>query len=81
MSSETANGQPIPFLDALSMKLKKMSGVDVAVEEWRVDELPPHLRMNFKVRSDTGELVAQGRDLEALKQSLQKHVQKSIRCC
>lgn len=78
MPSETANGQPIPFLDALSMKLKKMSGADVAVEEWRVDELPKHLRMNFKVRSDTGELVAQGRDLEALKQSLQKHVQKSI---
>ena len=48
MPSETANGQPIPFLDALSMKLKKMSGVDVAVEEWRVDELPQHLVNEFQ---------------------------------
>ncbi len=78
MPSEDKKGQKIPFLTALSSKLKRMSGIEVNQDEWLVANLPNHLRMNFKVLDDVNNIVAQGRDLTVLKHQLQDKVTESL---
>ena len=55
-----------------------MSGIEVKQDEWLVENLPNHLRMNFKVLDDANQMVAQGRDLMALKHQLQDKVTESL---
>ena len=71
-------GQPIAFLGAISQKLKRMTGVEVELEEWQIDSLPSHLRFNFKVLDDNNKVVQQGRDLQALQHQLQGKVKQSL---
>jgi len=42
----------------------------IAADEWRVDTLPAHLRMTFRIVDDDGALVATGEDLGALRRRL-----------
>ncbi len=55
---------------ALATQLKKMTGVHVPFDAWRLQQLPPHLFMNFRVIDANGETLAEGRDLAVLKQQL-----------
>ncbi|MDP5039763.1 MAG: DUF3418 domain-containing protein, partial [Paraglaciecola sp.] len=71
-------GQFVPFLEALSLKLKRMTGIEVSDEEWQVASLPKHLRFNFKVLDEQGKLLRQGRDLHELQHSLQGKVKQSL---
>ncbi|MBT1065164.1 ATP-dependent RNA helicase HrpA [Bowmanella sp. Y26] len=70
--------QDIPFLQALSQKLRKMTGVEVTQEEWQLQELPAHLSMNFKVLDTHGKLLLQGRDLTELQHKLQGKLEKTL---
>lgn len=72
------NGKPIPFLEALSKKLLRMTGITVEIEEWQLESLPAHLRFNFKVVNGQGKLIKQGRDLSALKRELQGKVKETL---
>ncbi|MDF2177579.1 ATP-dependent RNA helicase HrpA [Aliiglaciecola sp. CAU 1673] len=67
-----------PFLESLSAKLKKMTGVEITADEWALAELPAHLKMNFKVLDEKGKMVAQGRDLHLLQQKLQGKVKQTL---
>lgn len=71
-------GRPIRFLDALSTKLFRMTGVQVPEEEWQPHSLPAHLQFNFKVVDLSGDLLMQGRDLLALKHKLQGKVTETL---
>ncbi len=55
---------------ALSEQLKRMTGVDVPPDVWSSAGLADHLIMRFHVVDTAGEMVAVGRDLEALKTEL-----------
>ena len=79
MSQVDKKGQFVPFLDALTLKLKRMTGIEVAMEEWQLDSLPKHLRFNFKVLDEQGKLLKQGRDLLALQHELQGKVKQNLR--
>lgn len=70
--------QDIPFLQVLTQKLRKMTGVEVGEEEWQLEELPAHLKMNFKVLDTQGKLLAQGRDLTELQHKLQGKLEKTL---
>jgi ATP-dependent helicase HrpA len=70
--------QFVPFLQALSQKLKRMTGVEVAEDEWQLDSLPKHLRFNFKVLDEQGTLIRQGRNLSELQHSLQGKVKRNL---
>ncbi|MGS2720086.1 ATP-dependent RNA helicase HrpA [Paraglaciecola aestuariivivens] len=78
MQEVDKNGQPIGFLTALSLKLKRMTGCEIPESDWPIDKLPKHLRFNIKVLDEKGKLVAQGRDLAALQQQLQGKVKQSL---
>jgi ATP-dependent helicase HrpA len=71
--------QPVVFLDALSLKLKRMTGVEVQPDEWQVHNLPPHLRFNFKVVDEHNTLLKEGRDLHELQHGLQGKVKQNLR--
>ncbi len=59
------------LLVALGAQLRKMAGIDIPLEAWRPQELPPHLRMNFQIVDEHGKILAIGRDLSALRAKLQ----------
>lgn len=67
------------LIDAMCKQLLRMSGVRVSPENFDTSQLSKHLMMNFKVENDHSKLVAQGRDIEQLKASLQGQVTQAIR--
>ncbi|MCV2885363.1 ATP-dependent RNA helicase HrpA [Aestuariibacter sp. AA17] len=72
-------GNSISLLDALSLKLKRMTGIDVLEEDWQREQLPKHLLFNFKVLDGKGQVIKQGRDLLALKESLKGKVSDTLK--
>ena len=56
--------------DALSRHLRALTGVHVPPEAWDWAKVPEHLRPRFRVVEDDGGVVAEGRDLDALKRPL-----------
>ncbi|WP_394393250.1 ATP-dependent RNA helicase HrpA [Shewanella woodyi] len=67
------------LVEAMCKQLLRMSGTRVNPEDFDQSQLTKHLLMNFKVEGDKGKLVAQGRDIEVLKASLQGQVSQAIR--
>jgi ATP-dependent helicase HrpA len=59
-----------PLLDALERFLRSTTGVVVPREAWDPAKVPDHLRPTFCVVDDAGKVVAEGKDLEALKAPL-----------
>ena len=47
--------------------LRKVTGVDVDAAAFAAAELPAHLRMRFEVCDESGNVLAEGRDLETLR--------------
>ncbi|MEC7689241.1 MAG: ATP-dependent RNA helicase HrpA [Pseudomonadota bacterium] len=78
ISAFDKQGQPVPLLQALSDKLRRMTGVIVEEEEWQLSQLERHLKMHFAVVNDKGEVIARGDDLEALKKQCQGQVKATF---
>ncbi|NMO55440.1 ATP-dependent RNA helicase HrpA [Actinoplanes sp. TBRC 11911] len=64
--------------DAVGNELRRLTGTVVPRDAWHPEEVPSHLRMNFRVLSEAGEAVAEGRDLEELRRRLAPKVQQTI---
>jgi ATP-dependent helicase HrpA len=71
-------GSPVEFLTALSLKLKRMTGRELETSQWQLDKLPQHLIFNIKVIDEHATVIAQGRDLFALQQTLQGKVKQNL---
>jgi len=65
------------LLGALSRELERR-GVQVPPEAWDVEKLPPHLRMRFRVEDRSGELVAEGEDLAALREAVKPRLREQL---
>ncbi len=60
-----------PLLPALSDAILRKTGVEVPLDAWDLADLPPFLRMNFKVVDDDGKRAGDGsRHLPALRAQL-----------
>jgi ATP-dependent helicase HrpA len=57
-----------PLTRALAEQLKRLTGAYIPEDAWRPEELPDHLRMNFRLLDETGRRIADGRDLVRLRQ-------------
>ena len=55
------------LLDTLSQELKRMVGMDVGADDWRLDTLAPHLHMRFALMDPEEGCIANSRSLNALK--------------
>ncbi|KUL29947.1 ATP-dependent RNA helicase HrpA [Actinoplanes awajinensis] len=67
-----------PLPDAIGAELRRLTGTVVPRDAWRPDQVPDHLRMNFRVINEHGEVVAEGRDIEVLRRQLAPKVQATI---
>jgi ATP-dependent helicase HrpA len=56
------------LLPALSERLRKLTGVEIDEKDWRTDQLPLYLQMNFRLVDDDGKLLDESRDLNRLKE-------------
>jgi ATP-dependent helicase HrpA len=66
----TGNEERETLTGALARYVQRVAGEPVSSGVWDGAELPPHLRMNFRVVDDAGRELAAGRDLAALKGQL-----------
>lgn len=57
-----------PLTDSLARFLAQTTGVSVPRDAWRPEALPPHLRMHFRIVSESAQVLATGRDLVVLRQ-------------
>ncbi len=67
LSVATPGGQTLT--EALAAFIRRKTGADIHPGDW-VGELPAHLMMNFSVIDDSGQELAGGRDLAALRRQL-----------
>ncbi len=63
-----------PLTDAMARELRNRTGVVVPPDAWDLARVPEHLQMTFVVEDEQGAVVAQGKDLEAVKQELRPQV-------
>ncbi|MCL1144719.1 ATP-dependent RNA helicase HrpA [Shewanella marinintestina] len=69
----------LPLIDAMCKQLLRMSGTRISPEDFDTSQLTKHLLVNFKIEGDKGKLLAEGRELEPLKASMQGQVVQAIR--
>ncbi|MDT7539876.1 MAG: ATP-dependent helicase HrpA [Actinomycetota bacterium] len=67
-----------PLLDALERELLRLRGADVRRDDWQLDRVPDHLRMTFRVEDEQGQVLAEGKDLAALREQLAPKVQRAL---
>ncbi len=67
-----------PLLDALARELETLRGVRIPRDAWDLDRLPPHLRMTFRVEDERGALVAEGPDLDALREQVRPRLRQEL---
>ncbi|MCU4674664.1 ATP-dependent RNA helicase HrpA [Catenovulum sp. 2E275] len=66
------------FIARLSHQLKRMSGVIIDDDAWDLAQVPSHLKINYKVVDVNGKVLANGKDLEQIKQKLQNKVAETL---
>ncbi|SFN74496.1 ATP-dependent helicase HrpA [Formivibrio citricus] len=68
-----------PLQPQLAQAVTRGIGQPVSVEEFDGSDLPPHLKMNFRIVDDAGQELASGRDLVALRAQLGEAAQITFR--
>jgi ATP-dependent helicase HrpA len=59
------------LLVALSSELRRLTGVVVPLDAWQPNQIPDHLKINFRVVDERRHTLAEGRDLAELRRTLQ----------
>jgi ATP-dependent helicase HrpA len=67
-----------PLIVGLQRELHRRTGILVPVDAFKLEKLPPHLRVTFSVESAEGTEVARGKDLTALQERLAAPVQHAV---
>ncbi len=63
---ETLTPDDAPLTEALGEFLRRRTGARVHPDDWRVDQLEPHLILNLRVVDHEGRELGQGRDVREL---------------
>ncbi|HEY9415275.1 MAG TPA: ATP-dependent RNA helicase HrpA, partial [Pseudonocardia sp.] len=66
------------MLDELTRVLREVHGVTVPRDSWRLDKVPEHLRITFRVLDAGGAVLATGKDLGALRQRLAGRARQAV---
>ncbi|HEX2894000.1 MAG TPA: ATP-dependent RNA helicase HrpA [Marmoricola sp.] len=64
--------------DALARHLRAVTGVHVPDDAWDWSKVPAHLRPTFRVVDESGQTVAEGKDLEAIKAPLRPSFEQAV---
>ncbi|QEO46098.1 ATP-dependent RNA helicase HrpA [Vibrio tarriae] len=68
----------MPLLDAMEKELRRMTGVTVLREDWKLDQLPAHLKITFRAVDHRNRKLNESCDLHELKESLKEKVQETL---
>ncbi|EOW2077659.1 ATP-dependent RNA helicase HrpA [Vibrio mimicus] len=68
----------MPLLDALEKELRRMTGVTVLREDWKLDQLPLHLKITYRAVDHRNRKLNENCDLHELKESLKEKVQETL---
>ncbi|EOX3490632.1 ATP-dependent RNA helicase HrpA [Vibrio cholerae] len=68
----------MPLLDAMEKELRRMTGVTVLREDWKLDQLPAHLKITYRAVDHRNRKLNESCDLHELKESLKEKVQKTL---
>lgn len=78
LSETDKNGRPISLVEAVTHKLRKMTGITIDEEEWNFAALDKHLIMHFAVVDDDGNVIAKNDSLHELKQACAGQVKQTF---
>ncbi|NUP33227.1 MAG: ATP-dependent RNA helicase HrpA [Streptomycetaceae bacterium] len=67
-----------PLALALARELQRLKAIPVPPESWDFSRIPEHLRITFRVEDDRGRMLAEGKDLAALKLRLKPKSQAKL---
>ncbi|GGM77529.1 ATP-dependent helicase [Thermopolyspora flexuosa] len=59
-----------PLLDVLERELLRLTGIAVPRDAWNLEAVPAHLRMTYRVVDERKRVIAEDKDLDALKRRL-----------
>jgi ATP-dependent RNA helicase HrpA len=59
-----------PLLDVLAERLSRTAGVRVSPDAFDIDRVPAYLRMTYRVEDEDGRVLAEGKDLDRLREEL-----------
>ncbi|MCD6676000.1 ATP-dependent RNA helicase HrpA [Vibrio cholerae] len=68
----------MPLLDAMEKELRRMTGVTVLREDWKLDQLPAHLKITYRAVDHSNRKLNENCDLHELKESLKEKVQETL---
>ncbi|RBM39896.1 ATP-dependent RNA helicase HrpA [Vibrio tarriae] len=68
----------MPLLDAMEKELRRMTGVTVLREDWKLDQLPAHLKITYRAVDHRNRKLNESSDLHELKESLKEKVQETL---
>ncbi len=67
-----------PLQVALARELNELPGVQVSPKLFDLASLPPHLRIRFVVEDDAGKPLAEGHDLDALREAVRPKLKAKL---
>ncbi|ENL1172954.1 ATP-dependent RNA helicase HrpA [Vibrio vulnificus] len=68
----------MPLLDALEKELRRMTGATVLREDWKLNQVPDHLKVTFRAVDERNRKLKEHKDLHELKESLKEKVQETL---
>jgi len=66
------------YREAFTAAVRQIRDVDIPEGDWEPDRLPDHLRMTFRVLSQRGAVLSEGKDLVALQRELAPQTQQAV---
>lgn len=73
-----ATPMELPLLDSMEKELRRMSGVEILRDDWKLDQVPDHLKVTFRATDHKQRKIKENKDLYALKESLKEQVQETL---
>ncbi|MFC1589713.1 ATP-dependent RNA helicase HrpA [Pseudomonadota bacterium] len=65
---EALSASNSPLATAMSKQLKKMTGIEIPYDAWRLEQIDDHLLMNFRIINAKGQILRETRDLTEAKE-------------
>ncbi|GAL11085.1 ATP-dependent helicase HrpA [Vibrio astriarenae] len=68
----------MPLLDALEKELRRMTGAEILRDDWKLDQVPEHLKVTYRAVDHRNRKLKENADLHELKESLKEKVQQTL---
>ncbi len=68
-----------PLLPGLEREIRRLAALDIPPDAWQPDAIPAHLRVTFRIVDEHDRLLAQGRDLAALRGQVAPLIEATVR--